>query len=100
MSRPRCREPGETLTKAEEAALRKELPYDWVHPRCLLIGTPDYVVDKIEELREELDLELVLLTSDWRGMPHDLRMKSLRLFGEKVLPKLTRESPQPRKKSA
>ena len=80
--------PGETLAQDEEAALRKELSYDWVHPRCLLFGTPDYVVDKLEELREALDLELVLVTSDWRGMPHALRMKSLRLFGEKVLPNL------------
>ena len=92
--------PGETLTEQEEASLNKELPYDWVHPRCLLVGTPDYVLEKLEELREELDLELVLLTSDWRGMPHDLRMKSLRLFGEKVLPRLTRDTTAPRQKTA
>jgi len=80
--------PGETLPPAQEEALKKELPYDWVHPRCLLFGTPEYIVDKLEELREELNIELVLLSCDWRGMPHDLRMKSLRLFGEKVMPKL------------
>jgi len=80
--------PGETLSPAEESALKKELTYDWVHPRCLLFGTPDYIVDKLEELREELNVELVLLSCDWRGMPHELRMKSLKLFGEKVLPKL------------
>ena len=84
--------PGETLTPDEEAALKKELPYNWVHPRCLLFGTPAYIVEKLEELREELDLELVLLSCDWRGMPHDLRMKSLRLFGEKVLPNLNRDN--------
>ena len=80
--------PGETLSSAQEEALKMELPYDWVHPRCLLFGTPEYIVDKLEELREELNIELVLLSCDWRGMPHELRMKSLRLFGEKVMPKL------------
>ena len=92
--------PGETLPEAEEAALKKELPYDWVHPRCLLFGTPEYIVDKLEELHQELDLELCLLTSDWRGMPHDLRMKSLRLFGDKVLPKLKLDNPVVAQKSA
>ena len=80
--------PGETLSPTQEEALKKELPYDWVHPRCLLFGTPEYIVERLEELREELNIELVLLSCDWRGMPHELRMKSLRLFGEKVLPKL------------
>lgn len=84
--------PGETLSSDEEAALKTELPYDWVHPRCLLFGTPEYIVDKLEELREECNIELVLLSCDWRGMPHELRMKSLRLFGERVLPKLKLDS--------
>ena len=80
--------PGEVLSADQEAALKKELPYDWVHPRCLLFGTPEYIVDRLEELREELNIELVLLSCDWRGMPHELRMQSLRLFGEKVMPRL------------
>ena len=86
--------PGETLQADEQATLEKELPYEWVHPRCLLFGEPAFVVDRLEELREETQLETVLLTSDWRGMDHELRMQSLRRLGEEVLPRLQRgESP-------
>ena len=86
--------PGETLPAEEQAALEKELPYDWVHPRCLLFGDSGFVVERLEELREETQIETVLLTSDWRGMDHELRMQSLRRLGEEVLPRLQRsESP-------
>ena len=80
--------PGETLSTQQEKSLGADLPYDWVHPRCLLFGDPEFVIDRLEELREETDLETLLITSDWRGMNHDLRMQSLRRFGEKVLPRL------------
>ena len=59
-----------------------------MHPRCLLFGDPGFVVDRLEELREETRLEMLLVTSDWRGMDHALRMRSLRRFGEEVLPRL------------
>ena len=80
--------PGETLAPQRQSALEKELPYEWVHPRCLLFGDPGFVAERLEELREETNLETVLITSDWRGMDHDLRMRSLRRFGEEVLPRL------------
>ena len=82
--------PGETLSAEMEASLKAELNFDWVSPRCLLFGDPEYIVDQLETLREETHLETVLITSDWRGMDHALRMQSLRLFGEKVLPRLGR----------
>ena len=85
--------PGEALPARQRAALEKELPYDWVHPRCLLFGEPAFVVDCLEELREATQLETVLLTSDWRGMDHGLRMQSLRRLGEEVLPRLRRAGP-------
>lgn len=84
-------DPGEALSPEMEAALKKELPYDWVHPRSLLFGSPDYIVERLEELRE-LGIEKVLLTSDWKDMDHGLVMQSLRLFSEKVLPRIARES--------
>ena len=80
--------PGETLSPESQAALEAELPYEWVHPRCLLFGDAEYVVERLEELREETNLDTVLITSDWRGMDHALRMRSLRRFGEEVLPRL------------
>jgi hypothetical protein len=45
-----------------------------------LFGTPAQVVERIEELCEALDL------AAWSGIPHDLTMRSMRLFADKVLP--------------
>ena len=88
--------PGERLGARQQAALESELAYDWVHPRCLLFGDPGFVVERLLELREETRLETLLITSDWRGMDHDLRMQSLRRFGEQVLPRIGgREDPAP-----
>jgi alkanesulfonate monooxygenase SsuD/methylene tetrahydromethanopterin reductase-like flavin-dependent oxidoreductase (luciferase family) len=80
--------PGEVLDEETEAALKKELPFDWVQPRSLLFGSPEAVVDQLLEMREALNIECVLVTSDWTGMPHELTMQSLRLFSEKVLPRI------------
>lgn len=80
--------PGEVLDEHTETALKKELPFEWVQPRSLLFGSPEEVADQLIELRESLDIECVLVTSDWKGMPHELTMQSLRLFSEKVLPRI------------
>jgi hypothetical protein len=82
--------PDEQLPPDEEAALVKELTYDFVKDRSLLFGTPDYVVDKIEELRDEPHMEQLLINSTWLAIPQELSMRSMRLFAEKVLPKVRR----------
>jgi hypothetical protein len=30
---------------------------NWMHPRNLLVGTADYVIEKIHELKSELNLQ-------------------------------------------
>ena len=44
------------------------LDYEWLHPRNLLFGTPDYVAEKIEEMREVLNLETLLVRSTFPGV--------------------------------
>jgi alkanesulfonate monooxygenase SsuD/methylene tetrahydromethanopterin reductase-like flavin-dependent oxidoreductase (luciferase family) len=83
-------EPGETLAPEQEAELKQTLPFEWVAPRSLLFGTPEAVADQLIELRDTLNIDTVLVTSDWKGMPHELTMKSLRLFSERVLPRIGR----------
>ena len=85
--------PGEQLAADQERELTKSLTYDFVKERSLLFGTPEQVVDRVEELREELNLEQLLINSAWSGMPHDLTMRSMRLFADKVLPRVRAVSP-------
>ena len=82
-------DPDEQLAPDLTAELTRNLPYEWVAPRSLLFGTPDYVVEKLIELREVSHVENVVICSGWGAIDKELTMKSLRLFSDKVLPKLT-----------
>lgn len=62
------------------------LDYDFLHPRNLLFGTPDYVAERIHELQTELGVEHLQVWSNFPGMPHDQVMKSVKMFSEKVMP--------------
>ncbi len=85
--------PDETLPADLEAQLKKSLTYDFVKDRSLLFGTPAQVVERIEELREELGLEQLLINSAWSGIPHEHTMRSMRLFADKVLPRVRSANP-------
>jgi len=76
-------DPGEAVKEGQE------LNYEFLHPRNLLFGTPDYVAEKIQELKEELNLETLLLWVNHNGLPHEKMMKSLKLFTEEVMPRFT-----------
>ena len=63
------------------------LSYEWLHPRNMLFGTPDYVAEKIEEMREVLNLQTLLVWSNFPGVEHDAVMRSIQLFNEEVMPR-------------
>ena len=62
------------------------LNYEWMHPRNQIVGTVDFVIDKINELKSELNLQHLAIWSTPPGMPHEAAMKSIQLFNEKVIP--------------
>ena len=78
-------DPGEELP--ETPGKLDLLTYDFLHPRNLLFGTPDYVAGKIEELRDELNLQNLQVWSNFPGVPHEHVMKSVRMFSEQVMPR-------------
>ena len=67
------------------------LTYEFLHPRNLLFGTPDYVAEKIEELQSELNLQSLQVWSNFPGTSHDAAMKSIRLFTEEVMPRFKKK---------
>jgi alkanesulfonate monooxygenase SsuD/methylene tetrahydromethanopterin reductase-like flavin-dependent oxidoreductase (luciferase family) len=77
--------PGETLP--ETPGKLDLLTYDWLHPRNLLFGTPDYVAEKIEEMQDKLNLQTLLVWSHFPGVDHEAAMRSVRLFTEEVMPR-------------
>ena len=73
--------PGETLTD------NMNLDFDFLFPRkLLLVGSPDYVIECIHELRERLNLEHLFIWSTHAALPHANILKSIELFAERVMP--------------
>jgi alkanesulfonate monooxygenase SsuD/methylene tetrahydromethanopterin reductase-like flavin-dependent oxidoreductase (luciferase family) len=81
-------DPGEVLPPEQEAALKKQLTYDFVAPRALLFGSPDDVADKLFELYRETNIEQVIIKCSYPGLAHEHTMRSVRLFAEEVMPRL------------
>jgi len=52
----------------------------------MLFGTPKYVIEKIKELKSELNLQNLQVWSNFPGVKHEDCMKSIKLFTEKVMP--------------
>lgn len=78
---------GNLMEAGEELTDAHQLSYDFLAERNLLVGTPDYVAEKIEELRTEVNLEHLLLWTTHPGLEHRHAMRSLELFTEKVMPR-------------
>ena len=77
-------DPGEELP--ETKGKLDLLSYDFLHKRNMLFGTPEYVIDKIHELKSELNLQNLHVWSNFPGIKHEDCMKSIKLFTEKVMP--------------
>jgi alkanesulfonate monooxygenase SsuD/methylene tetrahydromethanopterin reductase-like flavin-dependent oxidoreductase (luciferase family) len=77
-------DPGEDLPKTKGKL--DLLNYDFLHKRNMLFGTAEYVIEKIEELKSELNLQNLQVWSNFPGVKHDDCMRSIQLFTEKVMP--------------
>jgi alkanesulfonate monooxygenase SsuD/methylene tetrahydromethanopterin reductase-like flavin-dependent oxidoreductase (luciferase family) len=77
-------DPGEELP--ETKGKLDLLNYEFLHKRNMLFGTPEYVIDKIHELKSELNLQNLHVWSNFPGIKHQDCMKSIKLFTEKVMP--------------
>ena len=90
-------DPGEELPKTKGKL--DLLNYEFLHKRNLLFGTPDYVVEKIKELKSELNLQNLLVWSNFSGVKHEDAMRSIKLFNDEVMPKINPGKPGLKKAS-
>ena len=79
-------DPGEILPETDHKL--DLLNYDFLHKRNLLFGTPEYVVNKINELKSELNLQNLQVWSNFPGIDHEACMRSIKLFTDEVMPKI------------
>jgi alkanesulfonate monooxygenase SsuD/methylene tetrahydromethanopterin reductase-like flavin-dependent oxidoreductase (luciferase family) len=73
--------------RAERGQRLQSITYDEALRDKLIVGTPEMVTDRIQELKEELGLNGVLAELNCGSLiPHERVMKSLQLLCEKVMP--------------
>ena len=62
--------------------------YDFLRARDIIwIGSADYVAETIERFREEMGLAHIMLLEPFPGLSYDKILKSMTLFGERVVPR-------------
>lgn len=77
---------------SEETAERLQrlasVPYDDLLKRRLLYGTPEAIVERLQEYQEELGITGVVLEMNYGGrIPYDRVLNSIRLMAEQVMPR-------------
>ena len=63
-----------------------KLDWDFLEPRTLLVGSPENVIEKIEELQEVCSLEYLLVSFSHTGLPVGKSLLNLENFATKVMP--------------
>ena len=73
----------------EELDAEVKLDWDFLEPRTLLVGSPDNVAEKIQELQEVCNLGYLLVEFAHAGIPLNKTLQNLENFGTKVMPRFT-----------
>ena len=69
-----------------------KLDWDFLEPRSLLVGSPEDVVGKIEELREVCHLDYLLVEFSHMGIPLSKSLTNLETFATQVMPRFAGDS--------
>ena len=69
-----------------------KLDWDFLEPRTLLVGSPDNVVEKLEELQEVCNLDYLLVEFSFLGVPLSKTLANLETFAAKVMPRFAASS--------
>ena len=73
----------------EELSDDVRLDWDFLEPRTLLVGSPDHVAEKIQELREVCSLDCLLVEFAHGGIPQRKILRNLENFATRVMPRFS-----------
>ena len=71
----------------EELDPEIKLDWDFLEPRTLLVGSPDHVAEKIQELREVCNLDYLLVEFAHSGLSQRQILRNLENFATRVMPR-------------
>ena len=63
-----------------------KLDWDFLEPRTLLVGSPENVAERVQELREVCNLDYLLVEFAHPGLSLVQTLRNLENFGTKVMP--------------
>ena len=72
-----------------------KLDWDFLEPRTLLVGSPENVVERIQELQEVCNLNYLLVEFTHMGIPLNKTLENLETFATKVMPHFARPLQNP-----
>ena len=72
-----------------------KLDWDFLEPRTLLVGSPENVVERIQELQEVCNLNYLLVEFTHMGIPLNKTLRNLETFAAKVMPHFARPLQNP-----
>jgi alkanesulfonate monooxygenase SsuD/methylene tetrahydromethanopterin reductase-like flavin-dependent oxidoreductase (luciferase family) len=73
---------------AQAERVRRMTYEDWLRDK-VVYGTPETVVERLQQLRDELGLTQLLYEINYgRQIPYELQLKNLRLINEHVIPQI------------
>jgi alkanesulfonate monooxygenase SsuD/methylene tetrahydromethanopterin reductase-like flavin-dependent oxidoreductase (luciferase family) len=79
-----------TTERAADGERLLRMSYDEVLEELAVYGTPDVVADRLRELRETLGYSTLSVWMNSGGrVPHERVMRSMRLFADRVIPRLS-----------
>jgi alkanesulfonate monooxygenase SsuD/methylene tetrahydromethanopterin reductase-like flavin-dependent oxidoreductase (luciferase family) len=81
---------GKGGTRREEAAKLGRMSFDEILQELVVYGTPESVTERLLELRESLGYTTLSVWMNVGGrIPHERVLASMRLFAERVIPRLS-----------
>lgn len=60
--------------------------------RTAICGSPDTVTRQIEDITRTVHVDRLMLMQQFWAMPHEQTMKSLELFGKRLIPHLAKSA--------
>ncbi len=73
----------------EELDPEAKLDWDFLEPRTLLVGSPDNVIERIQELQEVCNLDYLLVEFTHPGLSLRKTLRNLETFATRVIPAFT-----------
>lgn len=74
------------LNPGEEADPDTKLSWDFLEPRALLVGSPEHIIERLEEHQEICGLDEILVGFAHHRVPQKKTLRNLELFATKVMP--------------